>query len=163
MNNEQMQHIVELIAARLLARNNNALTLSQEELRHASAIAHFLTHDTLHVQQTDICFLRQLAEGGQDNTAVAHLFEALALGMQVTVSINSRLLPCLPLNDLAKLPLALRDEHGNCITHCKKKVLSYRDIVGLKGGWLVTSRKTIITVLAREALAAQHIRLVKQE
>ncbi len=163
MNSEQMQHIVELIAARLLARVNHVITLSQQELRHASAMAHFLTHDALLVQQTDLCFLRQLADGDQDNTAVAHLFEALSLGMQVTLSINSRFLPFLPLFSLAKLPLTLRDENGNSITCCKTKVLSYRDIVGLKGGWLVTSRKTIITALAREALAAQHIRLVKQE
>ena len=163
MNSEQMQHLVELIAARLLARINNALTLTQEELRHASVMAHFLTHDALHVQQTDICFLRQLADGDQDSTAVAHLFEALALGMKVNVSIHCRLLDCLPLYDLAKLPLSLCDEQGNRITYCKAKVLSYRDIVGLNGGWLVTSRKTIITVLAREALAAQHIQLVKQE
>jgi microcompartment protein PduM len=163
MNSAQMQHIVELIAARLLARINNAVVLTQEELRHASAMAHFLCHDTLHVKQTDIYFLHQLSEGDQDNTAVAHLFEALTLGMKVTVSINSRLLNYLPLNELAKLPLSLCDEHENSITYCKSKVLSYRDIVGLKGGWLLTSRKTIITALAREALAAQHIRLVKQE
>ncbi len=163
MNSEQMQHLVELIAARLLARIDNVMTLSQEELRHASAMAHFLTHDTLHVQQTDICFLRQLADGDRDNTAVAHLFEALTLGMKVNVSIHRRLLHCVPLSDLAKLPLSLLDEHGNRITWCKAKVLSYRDIVGLNGGWLVTSHKTIITALAREALAAQHIQLVKQE
>jgi len=163
MNSEQMQHIVELIAARLLARVNNVVTLSQEELRHGSAMAHFLTHDTLRIQQTDMCFIHQLAEGDRDNTAVAHLFEALTLGMGVTVSISSRLLLCLPLRSLAKLPLSFCDENGNRITLCQAKVLSYRDIVGLSGGWLVTSRRTLITALAREALAAQHIRLVKQE
>ncbi|MGK9172839.1 PduM family microcompartment protein [Yokenella regensburgei] len=163
MSNEQMQHLVDIIAARLLARVNNAVAISQDALRHASATALFLKHDTLHVQHTDICFLRQLADGDQENTAVANLFEAFSLGMKVTVSINSSLLRCLPLAGLATLPLSLCDEHENSIRYCKNKVLSYRDILGLGGGWVVTSRKTIITVLAREAMATQHIRLVQQE
>jgi hypothetical protein len=41
-------------------------------------------------------FSGALADGDQDNTAVAHLFEALALGMSVSITLNSRLLPCLP-------------------------------------------------------------------
>lgn len=163
MNSDQMQHIVELIAARLLARVNNAVTLSQEELRHGSAMAHFLTHDTLYVQQTEMGFLHQLAEGDRDNTAVAHLFEAFNLGICVTVTLNSRLLRCLPLRALAKLPLSLCDEQRNGVHVCSGNLVSYRDVVGLSGGWLVTSRKTIITALARETLAARHIRLLKQE
>ena len=163
MNNEQMQRIVELIVARLLARQGNLLKLSQEELRHASAMRLFLTHDQLRVTQTDLCFLRDLAEGDRDNTAVAHLFEALALGMKVEIALHHRLLGSLPLKELAKLPLTFSDETGTPVIALTSRLLRYRDIVGLSGCWLVTSRKTLITALAREAVVSQHIRLVKQE
>lgn len=163
MNSEQLAHIVELIVARLQTRQGNTLTLSQEELRHASAMKFFLNHDALCVQQTDLCFLRALADGDQDNTAVAHLFEALALGMAVSVALNSRMLSCLPLKTLAKLPVAFRDEQGSAVVIHQAKVLSYRDVAGLNACWLAISRKTIITALARDAMISQHIRLVKQE
>lgn len=163
MNSEQLAHIVELIVARLQARRGNTLTLSQEELRHASAMKCFLNHDALCVQQTDLCFLRALADGDQDNTAVAHLFEALALGMPVSVALNSRMLSCLPLKMLAKLPVAFRDEQGSAVVIHEAKVLSYRDVASLNACWLAISRKTIITALARDAMISQHIRLVKQE
>jgi hypothetical protein len=41
MNSEQLAHIVGLIVARLQARQGNTLTLSQEELRHASVMKFF--------------------------------------------------------------------------------------------------------------------------
>lgn len=163
MNNEQLAHIVGLIVARLQARQGNPLTLSQEELRHASVMKFFLNHDALCVQQTDLCFLRALADGDQDNTAVAHLFEALALGMSVSITLNSRLLPCLPLKTLAKLPVTFMDEQGVTVVIHQAKVLSYRDVAGLNACWLAVSRKTVITALARDAVISQHIRLVKQE
>ncbi|HAT2607778.1 TPA: microcompartment protein PduM [Kluyvera intermedia] len=163
MNSEQLAHIVELIVARLQARQGNTITLSQEELRHASAMKCFLNHDALCLQQTDMCFLRALADGDQDNTAVAHLFEALALGMSVSITLNSRLLPCLPLKTLAKLPVTFMDEQGSSVVIHQANVLSYRDVVGLNACWLAISRKTVITALARDAVISQHIRLVKQE
>lgn len=163
MTDAQMQQIVELIVARLQARSGHTAVLSQEQLRHASALRLFLHHDRLQVECTDLPFLRQLAEGDRDNTAVANLFEALSLGMPVCVSLPCRSLAHLPLRALARLPCQWRDEQGNAVMLHLNNVLSYRDIRGLRNGWLVTSRKTVITALAREAALSQHLQLVKQE
>lgn len=163
MTDEQIRHIVELIVARLQARSGNPATLSQEQLRHASVLKLFLTHDSLSVTRTDLPFICQLAEGDRDNTAVANLFEALSLGMPVCVTLPGRSLAHLPLRDLARVPCQWRDTDGATVALHLKNVLSYRDISGRRGGWLVTSRKTVITALAREAAQAQHIQLVKQE
>lgn len=163
MNDEQIQHIVGLIVARLQARRGKVVTLSQETLRHAPVLKLFLTHDALQVEHTDLPFLRQLAEGDRDNTAVANLYEALSLGMAVCITLPTHGLAHLPLRDLARLPCRWCDARGENIVLHLKNVLSYRDLSGLRGGWLVISRKTVMTALAREAARAQHIQLVKQE
>ncbi|WLI77635.1 PduM family microcompartment protein [Kosakonia sp. H02] len=163
MTDAQIRHIVELIVARLAARSGNPVTLSQEQLRHATVLKLFLAHDRLSIAHTDLPFICQLAEGDSDNTAVANLFEALSLGMEVCVTLPVRSFAHLPLRDLARVPCRWCDAHGAAVRLHLKNVLSYRDIAGLRGGWLVTSRKTVITALAREAAQTQYIQLVKQE
>ncbi len=89
MTDAQMQQIVELIVARLQARSGHTAVLSQGAVAPRIRTPAVLHHDRLQVECTDLPFLRQLAEGDRDNTAVANLFEALSLGMPVCVSAVS--------------------------------------------------------------------------
>ena len=122
-----------------------------------------MAHDALHIVQATLQFLHQLAEGKCDDSAVANLFEALSLGMAVSIALPVQILAHLPLRALTPLPCCWCDPQGNKVALHLKNVLSYRDLRALHGGWLVTSRRTVITALAREAALAQHIQLVKQE
>ncbi len=158
-----MQHIVGLIVARLQARLGHTATLSVDALSHTPALKLFLTHDALRVGPTDLPFLRQLADAGSDSTAVANLREALSLGMAVCITLPTQALAHLPLRDLAALPCRWCDPQGTTVILHLKNILSYRDLSALREGWLVTSRHTVITPLARETALARHIQLVKQE
>lgn len=163
MTGEQMQHIVGLIVARLQARCGQTATLSVDALRTAPVAALCCAHDRLAIAHADLCFLQQLALGERGDPAVANLAQALALGVAVDISLRSDLLGCLPVKKLARLPLTLWDEQGKAVHLHAASVLSYRDIAGLAAGWLVATRQTAITALAREAAHIHQIHIVKQE
>ncbi|MFB0710658.1 microcompartment protein PduM [Buttiauxella noackiae] len=163
MTSEQMQHLIGEIIARLHVRTGQTATLSVGALRTASITSLCCTYDRLHICQADLIFLQHLARGENTDAAVQHLYEALAFGVAVDLSLHSTLLACLPVKKLAHLPLSLRDEHGIPVYLHPAAVLSYRDVSGHSTGWLVTARQTVITALARERAQYQHLQLLEQE
>lgn len=163
LSGPQLQQIVGMVIARLLARRQQVARLSVAQLREAEIDRLLCGHATLAISLADTAFLSRLAAGEDSDPAVRHLNAALAVGAAVSISVHHRLLAAPAIGRLAALPIAVFDERGQQVHISRAQVLSYRHIAALSGGWLVAPPGALITPLARETALARGIKLVKQE
>lgn len=162
MNHAMLQRIVEEVAARLRHRALSTATLSVAQLGEADIRSLLCQHASLRIVQVDLPLLEQLA--GQRALAAAGcaLHEAMAW-RSGTANAASRPAPRAGGKKLARLPLTFSDPLGQPVRLHAASVLTYADVARFSGGYLVLRRRPIITALAREALVARHVQLIKQE
>lgn len=163
MNGDLLQRIVEEVVSRLQRRAQSTVTLSVAQLRETPPRTLFSQYASVHILQVDLPLLEQIADNDSSHVAAVMIHEALALGLQVQLSLQRRLLPAVPVKKLARLPLILCDEQGQRVMLHPTRLLSYADVAPLPAGWLVLHRKCVVTALARETASSRHIQLMKQE
>ncbi|ECG8592049.1 microcompartment protein PduM [Salmonella enterica subsp. salamae] len=163
MNEDKVQRIVEEVVLRLQRRAQNKIALSAAQLRDTDSRMLFSQYGTLCLLLADLALLKGIAEQDNRNIAAMKIHSALALGLNVQISLRLSLLPSLPVKKLARLPLSFCDENGQAITLHPGQLLSYSDIARLKHQILVLRRRCIVTALAREAATVRNIQLIKQE
>ncbi|XBS71913.1 PduM family microcompartment protein [Acerihabitans sp. KWT182] len=117
----------------------------------------------LRLTQTTPAFLRRLAEGADEDPAVAALRQAWRYGMEVTIDIERVDFPRLPLRELAGLPLLFRAGDGLPVYVLARRVAGYADIVPLSPGHLLLARTVLLTALARDEAAKRGLQLYRQD
>ncbi|WP_413594641.1 microcompartment protein PduM [Citrobacter youngae] len=163
MNNELLQRIIEEVVSRLKKRAESTITLSVAQLREIDSRTLCCQYSSLHLLQADLPLLEKIADCSPSSVAVVTIHEALACGLHVKISLQHRLLPALPVKKLARLPLEFSNELGHIVMLHPETLLSYADVAQLNGGILVLRRRCVVTALAREAISARNVQLIKQE
>ncbi len=155
--------VVAEVIARLAARESKVFTTTPQQLVQCLAPADFTRYAEVHIRQADNHFLAQLAGQSGGSPAIQSVLGALAWGLRVHISLHPQLLPCLPVKALARMPVTFSDLEGHAIWLLPQALVSYRDIATKKQGWVVVSRQTHITPLAKETLAPHQLQLIRQE
>ncbi|EBA9645002.1 microcompartment protein PduM [Salmonella enterica] len=163
MNEDKVQRIVEEVVFRLQRRAQSKITLSTAQLRDADSRTLFSRYGNLRILLAELPLLRRIAEQNDSDITAMKIHCALALGVNVQISLRRTLLASLPVKRLARLPLSFCDEKGQAIILHSGQLLSYSDIVRLTCQILVLRRRCIVTALAHEAASVRNIQLIRQE
>ncbi|EAR2002282.1 microcompartment protein PduM [Salmonella enterica] len=163
MNEDKVQRIVEEVVFRLQRRAQSNIALSTAQLRDADSRTLFSRYGNLRILLADLPLLRGIAEQNDNDIAAIKLHYALALGVNVQISLCRSLLTSLPVKKLARLPLNFCDENGQSIILHSGQLLSYADVARLRRQILVLRRRCIVTALAHEAASVRNIQLIRQE
>lgn len=163
MNEDKVQRIVEEVVFRLQRRAQSNIALSTAQLRDADSRTLFSRYGNLRILLADLPLLRGIAEQNDNDIAAIKLHYALALGVNVQISLCRSLLTSLPVKKLARLPFSFCDENGQSIILHSGQLLSYADVARLRRQILVLRRRCIVTALAHEAASVRNIQLIRQE
>ncbi|HFZ8993005.1 TPA: microcompartment protein PduM [Citrobacter freundii] len=163
MNAATLQRIIGEVISRLEQRAGRTATLSVAQLQEVNARSLACQYASLHIELADLPFLNQFAQQDADDPVTQKIHDALALGMEVRISLHHRLLPSLAVKKLARLPVRLTDEQGQPVGLHPDTLLSYADVARFSGKALLLRRRCIVTALAREAAVTRNIQLIKQE
>ncbi|EGS7300999.1 microcompartment protein PduM [Salmonella enterica] len=163
MNEDKVQRIAEEVVFRLQRRAQSNIALSTAQLRDADSRTLFSRYGNLRILLADLPLLRGIAEQNDNDIAAIKLHYALALGVNVQISLCRSLLTSLPVKKLARLPLSFCDENGQSIILHSGQLLSYADVARLRCQILVLRRRCIVTALAHEAASVRNIQLIRQE
>lgn len=163
MNEVNVQRIVAEVVSRLQRRAQSRIALNTAQLRNADSRALFSQYGNLHLLLADLPLLRGIAEQDNRDIVAMKIHSALALGVNVQISLRRSLLPSLSVKKLARLPLRFCDENGQAIMLHPGQILSYSDVARLRRQILVLHRRCVVTALAREAASVRNIQLIKQE
>ncbi|ECO0585563.1 microcompartment protein PduM [Salmonella enterica subsp. diarizonae] len=163
MNEDKVQRIAEEVVFRLQRRAQSNIALSTAQLRDADSRTLFSRYGNLRILLTDLPLLRGIAEQNDNDIAAIKLHYALALGVNVQISLYRSLLTSLQVKKLARLPLSFCDENGQSIILHSGQLLSYADVARLRRQILVLRRRCIVTALAHEAASVRNIQLIRQE
>lgn len=159
----QIEQIVNQIAALLLQRERAVYAVRQDELARGLAPSVYVRHAHLHIQQPTAAFMTRLAALDGSDLAVNSVLDAWSYGIKVHISLHRQLLPLLPVQPLSVLPLTLSDHLGVAVHLCGKKVIGYRDVADLLDGVLLLIPHAIVTALAADLLTQHHIHWIRPE
>ncbi|MEC4725576.1 PduM family microcompartment protein [Shewanella sp. D64] len=93
---------------------------------------------------------------------VQAIFEALAIGIEVELTIHSQLLPMLSVGPVAILPVDISDHKGLPVELVTSSIINYPDVALFDHCWLLTVDKPLVTDLAREHMRNHKIKLVSK-
>lgn len=122
-----------------------------------------LRHAGLRITQVTPCFLRGIGTALGATAELDAFSRARREGMRVVLEVDWACFGLLPIADLLRLPLKLRATDGRPIHLLARRVAGYADIRPLAPGYLVLTRRVLLTALAREAVAARRLQLYRQD
>ncbi|WED28696.1 PduM family microcompartment protein [Vibrio sp. DW001] len=166
MTNQEIDitSIVNAVINTLIKRQTAVYKTNLNALTNGISKSVYSNYSTLFITLPDIQFIQQLASHGKSDhvsPAVQHVYDALSYGLDLKLNIHEHLLPSLPIDGLALLPIQLSDQLGNAIKLETTPVLSYQQVITFTGKWLITPKTTLITPLAKDILIQNNIYLIK--
>ncbi|MDB1125259.1 PduM family microcompartment protein [Vibrio algarum] len=156
--------IVNAVINILTKRQNAVYKTDLNALTKGISKSVYSNYSTLFITLPDMQFIQQLASHGRSThvtPAVQHVYDALSYGLELKINIHEHLLPSLPIEGLALLPIQLSDQLGNTIKLETAPVLGYQQVITLTGKWLITPKTTLVTPLAKDILIQNNIHLIK--
>jgi len=159
-----INRIVNAVIDALTKRQDSVYKTDVNALAAGLSTSVYSNHDTLLITLPDIPFIQQLANCHTNNPpgpAVQHVHNALSYGLDIQLSVHENLLPFLPVEGLAALPIQFIDQLGHQIKLEAGPLLSHQKVRTFLGKWLIISRTTLITSLANDILLQNNIHLIR--
>lgn len=157
------QTLAGKIEQMLSQRQNHCREVTTEELAHGLSRVIWLFHDELYLKLPGAGFIRRLAQWDDSDPAVATVIQAWSYGVRLRLMTHRQLLPSLPLQALASMPLTLEDHRGIIVQMMTHDCVTWRDLTACHDCWLLVSKKTLLTALAQELCKKNNITLIRQE
>lgn len=144
--------IVDRIVEILIKREGATYTLSFSALSVPLNASVLVQHANVVVEEVDANAILSIARGSTQHPEIQQLFHIISYGNRVTLIIHPSLCTMLPVKQLSALPFRWRTADGRMVHLHHQSVLAYADVCQLSNAILVTDRKTIITLMARDAM-----------
>lgn len=150
------QHVIE----KLQQRHQRMLNINLSELATVTDL-HWIKYGHMRLVDPTVNFLYRVCQNDITDPSVAAFYQSLSFDVKITIIIDIHILQQLPHHMISKLPVCFNDHDGKTLFFFIEPLLSYHKCCKLHCDYLLITKKTIITPLARDMLIKNNISIIR--